>query len=1337
VRRSFLAYAAGPRDPSIRSPTLICADTGGTFTDCLAITAHTTRRAKVLSSGVLPARVVGLSGGRTCRIALAAPPAPGTLAGFRVTKRGSTQEAATEAAVIASHAASDTITLDRDLGLAVGDVLDLSTGEPAPVLAARLALGIPAGTPLENISFRLATTRGTNALLERTLTPTALFVTRGFRDLLLIGDQRRPDLFALDIRRPAPLSSHVVEVDERLDSHGWEVSTLNLASLEGPIAELRAQGVRAAAIALLHSWRNPSHEETLATHLRSRGFHVVSRSADLSPRIRIVPRAQTAVVNSALSGPIDDFRRAIHRAVDAAGSGAPRSSIHFMTSAGGLVRADEFHPKDSLLSGPAAGMVGAAAAAVRSGFGRVVTFDMGGTSTDAARFDSAFDYAQSHAVAGVHLLAPAFAIESVAAGGGSICRLENGVPLVGPQSAGASPGPACYGRGGPLTITDVNLLLGRLAPDRFQIPIDPGAAGRAADEALPGLAGDERRAMLEGLLAIANQRMADAIRAISVRRGYDPRECALLAFGGAGPQHACAVADLLGIRTVLIPADASLLSAAGLAEAAVERFAERQVLRPLDAIARDLWDMSEDVAESARDQLIAEGATREDVRIARRLVSLRYLGQDHAEEFELARAADVAGLPEAFAARATRIFGHAPREKPVEVESLRVIAQATSPTQREGAGWASEPTAESAAAGPQIAAFGAVRDIPHSFPRVERATLTLAPIQGPALVTEERTTTLVEPGWTARADAAGALILERQEEPHARAAHPAAVREELLAHRLDAIAEEMGQTLRRTSLSVNVKERLDFSCAILDAEGRLVVSAPHVPVHLGALGICVRKVQAALGLRTGDIAVTNHPAFGGSHLPDVTVVMPVFDAAGERLAFVAARAHHAEIGGIRPGSMPPSATTLAEEGVVIPPTLLFERGEPRWERVESMLRAGPYPSRAVADNLADLGAAVAACRRGAEQITSLASRDVAAALAGTLRRAAHAASGAIAAWLERQNSNQGADQSSGAEEILDDGARIPVQIRTEASPFATPSAPRLVLDFSGTSGTHPRNLNAPEAVVRSAIAYVVRVLVGQVAPKLADNLPLSEGLLDSLEIRVPPGILAPSFTGDAARDPAVAGGNVETSQRLVNCLLRALGLCAASQGTMNNFLFGASTSRSSSNQNVPSYYETICGGCGAGPGFAGASGVHSHMTNTAITDPEILEFRHPVMLERFEIRDDEAARAGGDGEFKGGRGVVREVRFLEPRSVSILSQHRAAPLEPIAGIKAARGPAGAAGGDAGAPGENWLLPVDGPPVALGPSAELDVRPGDRILIRTPGGGGWGRPQEKAHTDRNL
>jgi 5-oxoprolinase (ATP-hydrolysing) len=1226
-------------------------DTGGTFTDCLARDPQgREHRAKALSSGSVRARVAARS---TDRLTL-----EGTwdlpddfFRGFKLIHQGE------ELTVTGWLARSRELRFGHNLPSAMqaGALIELRSAETAPALAARLVTRTPLEQALPPIQLRFATTRGTNALLEGKGAPTALFITKGFGDLLRIGTQQRPDLFAVVPSRPKPLHGPVVEVTERTDAAGNEVLPLLVESVRTAAEAVLAKGIQSAAICLMHSWRDPSRERQLADFLISLGFTSVSCSAELAPFIKLLPRAETAVVDATLAPVMQTY-------LDRLSQSFKQGSMLIMTSAGGLTQRASYRAKDSLLSGPAGGAVGAAAAARQAGLRRIISFDMGGTSADVARWSGQWDYLFQHQVGPARVFAPSVKIETVAAGGGSICGFDGVGLYVGPESAGSEPGCACYGAGGPLTLTDVNLLLGRLAPERFGIPIFPEASRQRLQETLDAIVAAGGKSpteaeLLEGFLEIADERMADAIRKISAREGYDPAEHALVAFGGAGGLHACGVARRLGIRTILFPQDAGLLSARGLRDAAVERFAERQILRPLTELSRDLPRLARELLGEARRSLIAEGFDPAQVRARRVEVELRFAGQDATLTLPFRQ---FGGLAEEFGRTFVARYGYAP-VKPVEAVALRAIAAVSGePTVRE----------RFPGGGPRLAGAAFDRD-------------RLAPgsrILGPALVQDRFSTLWLEEGWEGLVGERGSLrMTRRSRKMRGVPQRPRLVALELFISRLSSIVEEMGALLQRAALSTNVKERLDFSCAILDASGELVVNAPHIPVHLGALGLCVRQTLERLPLGPGDVAVTNHPGYGGSHLPDVTLIAPVHSRDGCLLGYVANRAHHAEIGGLRPGSMSPEASNLAEEGVVIEPMLLVRSGTADWPAMAERLNSGPFPTRALEENLADLGAQLAAVRHGIETFGEVGSRVGPETCQGYLEELKERAAASLRSKIAALPPGRRI-----VRETLDDGWVIQVAIEAVDD--------TLTIDFSGTSPAHPGNLNATPAIVRSAVIYCLRLLAGE-------PMPLNEGLLRPVKLHVPECFLSPTFSSDPSRCPAVAGGNVETSQRMVDALLQVLSLAACSQGTMNNVIFG--TVRGS-------HYETVGGGCGAAPGASGGSGLHSHMTNTAITDPEILEWRFPVRLERFELR----RGSGGAGRWPGGDGLRREIRFLDAASLSMLTQRRQS------------GPAGAAGGSEGLSGRQLLLRADGSEEELPSAAQRQLQPGDRLLLETPGGGGW-------------
>jgi 5-oxoprolinase (ATP-hydrolysing) len=1213
---------------------LIATDTGGTFTDCFArLPDGSERRCKVLSSGRL--RTLGLErvGVNGIRLRDDWGTDDGVFVGFECEGLGlvSGWDAAKRVLTVATS-------LPEEMNFPLQ--LDLFSGEAAPVVGARMLTNTPLGSKFPPMEFRLATTLATNALLEGKAAPVVFFVTEGFGDLLEIGDQRRPDLFALKHEKRRPLAKELVEVEARMDAAGNVLVELNKPRLEIAAQAMVAQGLTTAAVALAHSHVNSAHELAVREILLSAGFKTISLSSELSPLIRLLPRAETAVVNAALSPVMDAFVRQVSEPL-----GSAAEKFYCLTSASGLAEPAAFRAMDSLLSGPAGGVGGCAAVARAAGVKKILTLDMGGTSTDVARWEGDFLYQFEQRVGSASIMAPALRIETVAAGGGSICHVTNEGLAVGPQSAGANPGPACYGRGGPLTLTDVNLLLGRLDPERAAVPLWPEKSRERLEELKTKLAShgwpvppDEE--LLRGLLEIAIERMAEAVRRISVREGCDPADYSLVAFGGAGPQHACAIAERLGIQEILVPRHAGLLSAFGAAQAIREEIVSTQLLR--------VWDDS--IAEVMQ-EILTEMETRalnrlSGGRIRRRLAEMRLKGQDSTLLIDFVEPRE---LPEKFSTQYEALYQYpVPAHRKMEVVTLRVVAGVES---------SGQPV--------------------ESFPEGQPEDL-------PSIIQDGFSTLILESGWQAVQGNQGTWRVCR-----ALSAAPkrffemgeiTPVAAELFRCRFAGLVDSMGALLQRTAISTNVKERLDFSCALLDEHGRLVMNAPHIPVHLGALGECVRRVTASLPPVDGQLLVTNDPAHAGSHLPDVTVICPVFAADGTLVAYTANRAHHAEIGGISPGSMPAFAKNLAEEGVLIPPTILAEGGMFHEDAITGILTGGNYPTRALADNLADLRAQAAAARQGREALIALCQAHGPETVRQHLRHLCSVAAGALQRKLASVNFT-----TASALETLDDG--WPIQVKL------TRNGTRLSIDFTGSGAVHPGSRNATTAVVRSAALYALRLW-------LAEDIPLNEGVLESVDLVIPTGFLNPTFSADSAQSPAVVAGNVETSQRIVDTLLKALQVQSCSQGTMNNVIFGNAGY---------GHYETLCGGSGAGSGYAGADGLHTHMTNTAITDAEILEYRYPVRIERFSIRPS----SGGEGRWRGGNGIVRSYRFLEPTTISVLTEHRT------------QGPYALDGGSPGQPGKQTLVHPDGRSEILPGSTTRLVVPGSCLIMETPGGGGFG------------
>ncbi len=1272
-------HPSNPHHPQREFNWEIGVDTGGTFTDCIARTSDgRVARAKVLSTSALRATVVTASHDAFV-VALSATPSAAKIdaffKGFAVTFAQSARDAARIGMVASSQLLSDgqvkftlaqpATVLDFNQ-LHTGAIVDLTAPFEPPILAARLAIDRPHPIALDDCRISIGTTRGTNALLEGRVSDVTLFVNEGLQDILRIGDQRRSDIFARSPTRAPALERSTCAVNARMNALGVEIEPLNELLLRSHARALVARGARTAAIALLHAGANPAHEQQVEAILREVGFSWISASHRCGSTSRFEPRARAAVVDAALSGPVGEFIAAITRAA----SGA---ELLMMTSAGGLVPAASFQPRESLLSGPAGGVAGAAAIARTCGFDSCVTLDMGGTSADVARVDGPPEIRDETTVGTATIASPSIAVESVAAGGGSILWWDGEAMRVGPKSAGASPGPACYGQGGPLTLTDANLLLGRIAADRLPIPIRSNCAQDRADElhtAICAVRGGAltMREMLEAFIALADDAMANAIRAVTIRRGVDPVDHALLCYGGAGGLHACAVAERLAMRTVVFPPDAGLLCAWGISGAPITRTCAAVILRSLDEFAPQFAQHTVTLESEARRVIGALGTDPTHATITRRVVMMRSLGCEESLEvaFEWCdtQRDSHALLRARFVEKHRATYGFEPdANRPIEVERLRLQIEFTR-----------------AHAQPQPPSTSAVAQFAPPYAIMRSDSSFYFPI-----------------GWVAKTHDSGAVVFTRDA---SRAERPTVVAPtyELVAAQLGAIASDMGEQLRRTARSPNIKDRLDFSCGILDANGFLVVNAPHIPIHLGALGPCVRAVVSHCTLAPGDVIAVNHPRFGGSHLPDITVITPVHTAEGVLIGFAANRAHHAEIGGMRPGSMPPNATTLAQEGVVIEPLHIVAAGRAQFELIEAQLRGGRWPSRMVGDNLADLRAQVAANALGAERLRALFVQNGAGCMHtsyASLRAMACRASERAIALLPAA--------SAPLEERLDDGTRLVVALRRRLNP------PRLTIDFTESAAQHPGNLNAPIAVTRAAIMYSMRVLVGLRLGTDGPAFPMNEGLLDPVEIILPNRtILSPEFSGAPDDCPACAIGQTETSQRLVDLLWRAFNLAACSQGTINNLLFG--------NAHF-GFYETIAGGAGGSVERAGECGVHTHISNTRITDAEVLERRYPVRLEQFAIR----RGSGGAGAMRGGDGLVRRIRFLEPVELSFLSQHRI------------ESPYGLAGGAPGQCGAQRVLRADGTSEQVAGTVALSLNAGDAFEIETPGGGGYGPPPINAQT----
>ncbi len=1248
----------------------ISLDIGGTFTDCIATDPRgALHRMKVLSNGTLKGRFLEKVSANEWKTDLRCPSPRDVFAGYSVSLL---DDPSVRYLLASIHSQKSTVSFQSPINRPLnGKSFQLTAGEEVPVLACRLLTGTRLGEPLPPTALRLGSTRGTNALLEGKGARTVLLITEGFGDLMAIGTQQRDDLFALRVIKNTPLYKGVIEVRERIGSDGTVLLSLEDSELERVTDLVRRGSYESVAVAFLHSYRNPDHEQRMNKALARAGYRFISTSHALSGQIKILTRATTAVANAYLDPIIHHYLEEIRQTPGI-------EHLLIMTSAGGLVDSKHFRPKDSLLSGPAGGVVGAAAAAESSRFRQVITFDMGGTSTDVSLYDGHPDYRYETHVGKHRIFSPSVSIETIAAGGGSICDFNGHRFTVGPQSAGASPGPACYGAGGPLTLTDVNLLLGRLDPQLFVFPLFATHSKKALDMILKKVKDTTGRrvdgdAALLAFISIANEKMAEAIRQVSVKQGHDPRRFGLLTFGGAGGQHACSLAGMLGIGKVIVPYEAGLLSAAGISTAPIEHFAEKQILDLLDKAEVSLENHFQKLEAAVYSKFIAAGYSRNEVEVAMRSVSLRFRGQESSLEVDYS----TGGLRRAFESRYRSVFGHWLEGREIEVESIRIKARTHLSRSRNSA-FSLKGYRPRCSRRLRPGATSTRMSLPvYKWEHLQPG----ARINGPALICSENSTTFVEPGWKCRIVSQSNAILEKTSGHRDRSvAHPRQAMLELYSNRFTSIAKDMGAMLERTAFSVNVKERLDFSCALLDPAGHLVVNAPHIPVHLGSLGVCVRAVAKIIPMRKGDVIITNHPGFGGSHLPDITLIRPVFYS-GTLIGYTVNRAHHAEIGGKKPGSMPADAAHLVEEGVIIPPMKLVGRGKARWNDVRRLLTAAPFPSRLPEENLADLNAGLASLMAGERALLDLVRAEGKTEVLKYMREIYLQSAKMMKEVIARLEG-----KVYRAKELLDDSSLLKVVITVRNG--------RMVFDFTGSAALHPGNFNATPAIVQSVILYVLRLLIGQ-------PVPLNEGLVHDVRCVLPRGLLNPDFSS-ATGAPAVVGGNTEVSQRLTDTLLKALGLAACSQGTMNNLLFGDSTF---------GYYETICGGTGAGPGFDGADAVHQHMTNTRITDPEILEYRYPVRLMRFAVR----MGSQGTGKWKGGNGVIREFLFNAPLEVNLLSQHRIVP------------PYGLKGGGSGKTGRQWLVRVNGSTVKMNGIEGVSVAAGDRLVVLTPGGGGYGRP----------
>lgn len=1238
-------------------------DTGGTFTDCLCESPDgILHRLKILSNSTLRGRITGNPAPDTIEIDVSWTFDPYLLQGYSLTfsPEGNIYEI--------KEARKNIIILSSAIEEPTGDSFEINSKEEVPVFAARLLTRSTLSDPLPPMEMRLGTTKGTNALLERKGSRVAFITTCGFKDLLAIGNQQRPDLFALNVIKNPLFYDVSLEVRERTDASGNIHIPLTKKECERVLKEIKALNDPEVSIAIsfLHSTKNNTHEVLLKNALQTAGFSRVSCSSELSSASKVLPRAETTVVNSYLAPLMQSYLSGIQQFVP--------GSLQVMTSAGHLTSIHRFFPKDSLLSGPAGGIKGAARIGRQAGIDKLVTFDMGGTSTDISIYDQGEDYAYETQVGGAFIQAPCLAIDTIAAGGGSICTYNGQILDVGPQSAGAYPGPACYGSNGPLTVTDINFLAGRIIEDNFSIPVKRSFSEKELSKISLQLSHTiepaSSESLIRALLQITTEKMAKAIRKMAIRKGTDLTGFTLITFGGAGGQHACDLAEQLAISDILVPYDAGLLSAYGINTTEVAHFEEMEILQDWETAKVHCSTWLHQLYSKGTGYLRKEGHSPEHFYLKDALLYLRFHGQESTIEIKYSAETDV--LKE-FKKSYTHLYGHWLENKSLELTSLKVLVAVEGPAMEPFTVPDTIHSSEASKTQPMLEEKNVVSASVFVWEDLSPG----AYIEGPAIVASNNCTLVLKTGWSLTMDSGLNARISGKGSTLGGLLDTASANLTLFTNRFAAVVEEMGTILQRTSFSVNVKERVDFSCALLDHKGRLVVNAPHIPVHLGSMGLCVRAVKDYITMEEGDVIVTNHPAFGGSHLPDITLISPVFSA-GQLIGYVANRAHHAEIGGKTPGSMPPDAKTLKEEGIVISPMYLLKAGIAQWDEIQEKLQSGPYPSRSPNENIADLRGALASIQsgiRGVQRLCELYGSQTTMQFMDTLYSyAGDQARDSIFRLQKKRYS---------AIETLDDGSPLCVYIsRVKNS---------LKFDFTGSSPLHPGNLNATPAIVRSVILYVVRLLI-------KENLPLNEGILRDIRIHLPHGLLHPDFE-HLSEMPSVVGGNTEVSQRLTDTLLKALELAACSYGTMNNIIFGNSTF---------GFYETVCGGTGAGQGFNGCDAVHQHMTNTRITDPEIIELRYPVRLEEFSIRVDSA----GKGQWTGGNGVIRKIRFLENVELSVLTQHRT-----IA-------PYGLHGGELGKPGRQWVE-REGQHIKLGSSDFISCKENDLFIMETPGGGGYG------------
>ncbi len=1251
-------------------------DVGGTFTDCIARNPFgELKTCKFLSSGIIKGKVQKiLNNGFINTEKILAPEL--FYNNFLINFLDINGNIIHKNKIKNYHSETGFFELNLPYEIIPDTSYELFSGEEAPLLCIRYLMNLRLDQEIGQIKVRLGTTKGTNALLERKGEKIALITTKGFADVFEIGTQARPELFSLNIKKPELLYAISAEIGERTDSKGNILIKPDEEEVFKILSEIKNNNIVSISICFLNSYLNPQNELFVGNIAEKFGFKDISLSSVLTPTIKFLNRGDTAIVDAYLSPLIKEYLKKIQKKI-------PEAELKLMTSAGSLTLAANFSGKDSILSGPAGGVVGFSNAAKDLGYKKAIGFDMGGTSTDVSRFDGEYEFQYSTEKAGVRIVSPMYSIETVAAGGGSICFFDGQKLMVGPNSAGANPGPACYGKGGPLTITDLNLFNGKIDSKNFPFPLIADAITIKLTEISREIKKKTGKTLsiLEiagGFTRLADFKMASAIKNISTARGYDPSEYILVSFGGAGAQHACSISAILGIKKILLHPLAGILSAYGISMADIRKFSEKTVLKILTPENLDYLDYEFVIMENRLFEAIkSEGVPAEKIMKPFRLLDLRYKG----EESSITVSTNDYSINEFihnFEIKHKQLYGHLHKNREIEIVTIRV--ELTGETEKQVIK-PLEIISKNVKPDKFITAY--FNSQPYETPVFRRESLFPGfTFTGPAIISENYSTVVADPDWSILVDEYNNIILSNNlslTPSYNESTEKDPVRLELFNNIFTSIAANMGVTLQKTSLSVNVKERLDFSCAILDSDGELVVNAPHIPIHLGAISECVKALKKNISeLLPGDVYVSNDPNLGGSHLPDVTVMTPVFDNQGKLIFFTASRAHHAEIGGIYPGSGYPFAKNLSEEGVVLK-NLLISRNNIFLKKIlMDELTNAPYPSRLPDENIADILAAIAANQTGIRELNNLVefySWPVVNAYMKHIRD--------VAAEKTRNMIKKFKQKEYYFSDSLDDGSLISLKISFDNN---------IIMDFSGSAGVNKNSLNANRAIVQSSVLYCLRCLVNE-------DLPLNSGVLEVVKLILPEGMLNPPTFAESEKCSAVFAGNVEISQRIVDVIFGALGVVAASQGTMNNFIFG---------NNKFGFYETICGGSGAGPGFNGASAVHTHMTNTRLTDLEIMEKNYPVLMKRFSIR----RGSGGKGEFSGGDGVIREFEFLDTLQVSLLTQRRK------------KSPFGLSGGNPGLPGKN-LLKKNNIIYELEPLEQLKVEKGDIIEIQTPGGGGYG------------